>query len=110
MHDHKGQCGNRDELQRGRVQATQPELDAWMVCNPDRAKTLDAEEMDELLSLQGVGGPLTACGVEHFVGQVERRRELLHKVRTVAGTEFVDLLEKFVELLYEKVQPYAERK
>ena len=44
--------------------------------------------MDELLSLQGVGGPLTAFGVDHFVGQLERRRQLLHKVRTIAGTDW----------------------
>ena len=91
-------------------QASQPELRSWVDRNPDRAKQLDNEEMDELLSLQGVGGPLTAFGVEHFVAQIERRRSLLEKVRTIAGTELVDLLEKMVELMYDKVQPYRDRK
>src|SRR5262245_3060434 len=34
-------------------QATQPELLAWLERNPDRAQQLKAEEIDELLSLQG---------------------------------------------------------
>jgi hypothetical protein len=66
--------------------------------------------MDEPLSLQGVGGPLTGFGVEHFVAQIERRRLLLDMVRTIAGTDLVDVLQKMVELIYEKVQPYKDRK
>jgi hypothetical protein len=62
-----------------------------------------------LLSLQGTGGPLTTIGVEHFVGQIERKRKLIHKVQAVAGTEYIDLLEQLVNLMYEKVQPYGDR-
>jgi hypothetical protein len=65
--------------------------------------------MDELLSLQGTGGPLTRIGVEHFVGLIERKRQLLHKVHAIAGTEYLELLEQFIDLLYEKVQPYPDR-
>jgi transcriptional regulator with XRE-family HTH domain len=90
-------------------QATQPELQAWLERNPDRARQLQPEEMDELLSLQGTGGPLTRIGVEHFVGLIERKRQLVHKVHAIAGTEYLDLLEQFVDLVYEKVQPYADR-
>jgi hypothetical protein len=91
-------------------EATQPELRAWMDRNPDRASTLTAEEIDELLSLQGTGGPLTSSGVEHFVELIERRRQLVDKVHTIAGTEYLALLEQFVDLLYEKIQPYTDRK
>jgi transcriptional regulator with XRE-family HTH domain len=90
-------------------QATQPELHAWLERNPDRARQLEPQEMDELLSLQGTGGPLTRIGVEHFVGLIERKRQLVHKVQAIAGTEYLELLEQFVDLLYEKVQPYADR-
>jgi transcriptional regulator with XRE-family HTH domain len=90
-------------------QATQPELQAWLERNPDRARQFEPDEMDELLSLQGTGGPLTHIGVEHFVGLIERKRQLVHKVHAIAGTEYLDLLEQFVDLLYEKVQPYADR-
>jgi transcriptional regulator with XRE-family HTH domain len=109
MHD-KVPAGSDESLRLLYEQATQPELRGWIDRNPDRAKLLDMEEMDELLSLQGVGGPLTGFGVEHFVAQLERRRELLEKVRTIAGTELVDVLEKVVDLMYEKVQPYRDRK
>ncbi len=90
-------------------QATQPELRAWLERNPQRAARLTSSELDELLSLQGTGGPLTAFGVEHFVELIERKHQLIDKVHTIAGTEYLDLLEKMVELMYEKVQPYRDR-
>lgn len=90
-------------------QAMQPEVRLWMEQHPDRAAALTADELDELMSLQGVGGPLTEFGVAEFVGRLERRRRLVQKVTAVAGTEYVELLESFVELLFEKVQPYRDR-
>src|SRR5205823_1218644 len=78
--------------------ATQPELLAWLERNPERARQLTWEEIDELLSVQGVGGPLTCIGVEHYVEIVERKRKLIQQVHAVAGTEYLDLLEKFVDL------------
>jgi transcriptional regulator with XRE-family HTH domain len=100
-----------DEEQRSRLyeQVTQPELRAWLERNPERARELTDDEMDELLSLQGTGGPLTSFGVEHFVEQIVRRRRLVERVTAIAGTEYLDFLEQFVGLLYEKVQPYGDR-
>jgi DNA-binding XRE family transcriptional regulator len=97
-------------VQRRYELATQPELRAWLERNPERAQRLSPAELDELLSLQGTGGPLTSFGVEHFVEQLERRRRLVEQVQVIAGTEYLDVLEKLVGLLYEKVQPYADRK
>jgi hypothetical protein len=94
---------------RGFEQATQPELLAWLERNPDRAQQMNGEEIDELLSLQGTGGPLTAFGVEHFVELIERKRRLIHQVHAIAGTEYLDLLEQLMNLLFEKVQPYKDR-
>ncbi len=96
-------------LQRLYERATQPELLGWLERNPDRARRLTAEELDELLSLQGTGGPLTAFGVEHFVELIERKRRLVERVHAIAGTEYLDFLEQFVGLLFEKVQPYGDR-
>ena len=90
-------------------QATQPELLVWLENNPDRAGRLTSEEVDELLSLQGTGGPLTSFGVAYYVEQLERRRKILEQAAVVAGTEYIDMLERFVGLLYEKVQPYRDR-
>src|SRR5437016_5368219 len=64
------------------------------------------EETDELLSLQGTGGPLTGFGVEHFVSIIERRRKIIEQIHAIAGTEQLDLLEKFVNVLYEKICPF----
>jgi transcriptional regulator with XRE-family HTH domain len=89
--------------------ATQPELLSWLERNPDRARRLTSEEIDELLSLQGTGGPLTQIGVEHYVELIERKRKLIDQVQAIAGTEYLDLLEKMVALMYEKVQPYRDR-
>lgn len=89
--------------------AMQPELRIWLERNPERASRLTPDEMDELLSLQGTGGPLTPFGIAHFVERIERRRRIVEQAVAVAGTELVDLLEQFVGILYEKIQPYASR-
>lgn len=86
--------------------ATQPELQRWMERHPERAKSLTGEEVDELLSLQGTGGPLTRFGVEHFVGLIERKRELKRRIEIIAGTEYLEMLEQLIGLIYEKIQPY----
>ena len=98
-----------DSVRRLYDRATQPELLGWMERNPDRASQLSGEEIDELLSLQGTGGPLTAFGVDGFVARLERRRKLIQQIHAITGTEYLDLLEQFVGLLYEKVQPYRDR-
>jgi hypothetical protein len=106
----EGATGAADDVLRRMYDlATQPELRAWMERNPDRARQLSEDEMDELLSLQGTGGPLTGFGVEGFVHRIERRRKLVQQVQAIAGTEYLDLLEQLVTLLYEKVQPYRDR-
>jgi transcriptional regulator with XRE-family HTH domain len=89
--------------------ATQPEFLAWIERNPERARRLTDDEIDELLSLQGTGGPMTPLGVEHFVAVIERRRKLIEQINAIAGTEYLDVLEKLVALMYEKIQPYADR-
>jgi transcriptional regulator with XRE-family HTH domain len=90
--------------------ATQPQLQAWIERNPERAHQLTAGEIDELLSLQGTGGPLTTIGVEHYVDLIERKRRLIEQVHAIAGTEYLDLLERIVGLMFDKVQPYGDRK
>jgi transcriptional regulator with XRE-family HTH domain len=98
-----------EKLRRLYELATQPELVAWMDRNPERARQLSSEEIEEILSLQGSGGPLTRIGVERFIETLERKRRLIHQIHAVAGTEYLELLEKLVALLYEKVQPERDR-
>jgi transcriptional regulator with XRE-family HTH domain len=98
-----------DPLRRQFDQATQPEVTLWLERNPERAAQFSAEELDELYSLQGTGGPLTSFGVIRFVEQIERRRRLLQKVNDLVGTEMIDLLEPLIDLMHEKIQPYRSR-
>lgn len=96
-------------LRRLYEKAKQPELVAWIERNGERAQQMSDGEVDELLSLQESLDALNAIGVEGFVQQLERRRRLFQQVQTIAATEYRDLLEQLVTLLYEKVHPSRER-
>lgn len=96
-------------LRRLYEKAAQPELVAWIERNGERAAQLSDGEVDELLALQESPDALNAIGVEGFVQRLERRRRLLQQVQAIAATEYRDLLEQLVALLYEKVQPTCER-
>jgi hypothetical protein len=96
-------------LRRLYERAKQPELVAWIERNGERAQQLSDGEVDELLTLQESLDALNAIGVEGFVQQLERRRRLFQQVQTIAATEYRDLLEQLVTLLYEKVHPSRER-
>jgi DNA-binding XRE family transcriptional regulator len=102
-------AGSDEALRALYEKASQPELLAWVERNPERARRLTPAEIDELLALQGAGGPLTGFGVERFVELLERKRRLIGQVQAIAGTEYMDMLEKLVGLIYEKVQPYGDR-
>ncbi len=96
-------------LHRLYEQATHPDLRAWIERNPERSRQLTQEEVDDLLAMQGDDGPLTAVGAEGLIGRMERRRNLLQRVQTIARSEYLDLLEQLVGLIYEKVQPDRPR-
>jgi len=85
--------------------AALPTLVSWLERNKDRASTFEANEVQELLDMQAVGGPLDKLGVERCVDVIERRRTLLCQVREIAATEYLDLLEQFVQLLHDRVKP-----
>ena len=104
-----GPAPPRESMRRLYEAASQPELAAWMERHPERAARLAPDEIDELLSLQGTGGPLTPIGVAQAVERVERKRRLLDQAAIVASTEYIDVLEAMVALMYEKVQPYRDR-
>ncbi len=83
--------------------ATLPELSQWLERNRDRAAELQRDEIEELLDLQQPGGPLERLGVDHGVELIERRRNLVCRVRQLAGTEYFESLEQIVGLMFEKV-------
>jgi transcriptional regulator with XRE-family HTH domain len=85
--------------------ASLPDLVGWLERNRDRAVELRPDEVQELLELQAPGGPLVKLGVDTCVELIERRRQLVCRVKEIAGTEYIDFLEQFVKLIYEKVKP-----
>jgi hypothetical protein len=102
-----GNSSGEDEggLKRLTEQANSPELTAWVDQNRDRASQLTPAEADELLLMQSSNGAITRAHIEHGIELIERKRRLLRRVAVIAGTEQMDLLEQFVNLLFEKVQP-----
>lgn len=95
---------NEEALKLLYDQAALPELVSWLRRHETRACLLTPEEIRELLELQQPGGALERLGVEHVVEMIERRRALLAKVRQIAGTEYLDFMEQFVDLLCDKLQ------
>ena len=104
MHGAPPETGE-DNLKRLYELGKQPELVAWLERHGDRAQRFTPAEVDELLSLQGPNGALAKFGVEQFVELIERKRQLRDRVEVIAATEYLELLERLVDLLYEKVQP-----
>jgi hypothetical protein len=86
-------------------QASTPELLSWLERNPDRAAQITPDEADELLGMEGPAGALARLGVEHSVELIERKRRLLRRVAAIAATDYVDLLEQMVGLIFDKIQP-----
>lgn len=91
-------------LSRGYLLACQPIFCQWSIDHPDRFSELTPDEIDELLSLQATGGPLTEFGVEHFVGILERRRKLHLQLDAIAGTDWLDHVERYLELVFQAIQ------
>jgi hypothetical protein len=87
-------------------QASHPVLRAWIERNPDRTRILDAADFEELLALQDNLGSL---GVEGVVARFERRRLLVQRVATIASTEYLDLLEQLVSLIFDKIAPKGDK-
>ncbi len=84
--------------------STLPELTAWLERNDERCAEFNEDEVEELLKMQEPGGALERLGVEQCVEMLERRRRLLAQVRTIAGTEYLELVEQVVELVQYKLQ------
>jgi transcriptional regulator with XRE-family HTH domain len=85
--------------------AALPDLVNWIERNRDRAAELRPDEIQELLEMQTPSGPLEKLGVENCVELIERRRMLVCRVKEIAGTEYIDLLEQLVQLIFDKVKP-----
>jgi hypothetical protein len=81
----------------------------WAEQNPERAGQLTADELDELLSIFGVGGPLNQQGVDYYVALIERKRLLRERFECVINTEYIDQIEPIVAEMFRAVCPYLDR-
>lgn len=106
---HGRAAADEEALRLLQERATLPELSQWLERNRERAAELQRDEIEELLDLQQPGGPLERLGVDHGVELIERRRNLICRVRQLAGTEYFDSLEQIVGLMYEKVARATRR-
>jgi transcriptional regulator with XRE-family HTH domain len=88
--------------------ATQPRVKDWLENAKSEAARYSHAEIEELLSMQGTGGPLTEEGLTAARRLLDRKRELIRRVQAIAGTEYLGLLESMVSWLFQRVQPYAE--
>lgn len=88
----------------------QPLVYEWMEDNPVRAAAMSEDEIDELFSMFGVGGPLTLEGVEHFVRMIERKREVYRVVGELMDTHLADVIEGIATSLHGLVQVYPDRR
>ena len=87
--------------------ATQPQVKQWLENEANEAARYSQDEIGELLSMQGTGGPLTAEGLQAALRLLDRKRRLVERVQIIAGTEHLSLLEGIVDVLFERVQPYG---
>jgi hypothetical protein len=85
--------------------STAPDLLEWLNKNLERAAQLTPDEADELLAMEGPTGLLPQMGVEHCVERIERKRRLLRRAAAIASTDYIDLLEQMVGLVFDKIQP-----
>jgi len=106
---HGKPAADDESLKLLKERAVLPELVGWLERNSDRAAELRPDEVQELLELQTPGGPMVKLGVDTCVELLERRRQLVCRVKEIAGTEYIDFLEQFVKLIYEKVKPTVGR-
>jgi len=88
---------------------TLAELARWLERNGPRKMELRADEIAELLEMQSPGGPLERFGVEHVIDRIERRRRLVCQVAAIAASEYLELVEQFVALIFEKVSAGTPR-
>jgi len=83
--------------------ATLPEFVGWLQRNPERSAAFRGDDITQLLAMQDAGGPMERLGVEQCVLNIERRRELLLKVKMIVNTEFIDVVESVVNLVCDKI-------
>lgn len=90
-----------------RLRQRQPALADWLENTPQH--DLTPLEIEELASLQGTGGPLTAAGLEEWMERLRRKRQLLRRTEILAGTSYLPLLEEITRLMLAELDPSRQQ-
>ncbi|REJ94083.1 MAG: XRE family transcriptional regulator [Planctomycetota bacterium] len=85
--------------------ATNPEVSAVIDDRPDLFRGWSEQELDELYSMFGTGGQLTARGVVLAAEAINRKREAIRKLDVVLETHLREDAIHLVDTLYRMVQP-----
>ena len=75
----------------------------WCKARPQWFHGWTEAEFDEIYSRFGMGGVLTQQGALETVASMNRRRELIAKVKLLWETGEAELLESMIEVLYRRV-------
>ncbi len=86
-------------------QLTNPVVKQVAAESPTLFSGWDEADWNELYSTFGTGGQLTEFGVRQTAAKINQRREILRKLCIVLETEYSDLAEEMIELLYRRTQP-----
>ncbi|MCE9545551.1 MAG: helix-turn-helix domain-containing protein [Planctomycetia bacterium] len=91
------------EARRRFDRETNPLVDELLCAEPALFAGWTAADFDELYSRFGTGGALAEEGVRVAAEQMNRNRELHHRVALILESDQRELLFGFVELLYKQV-------
>jgi len=82
---------------------TNPVVEELVQSRPQWFHGWTEAEFDEIYSRFGMGGALTQQGAQETVASMNRRRDLLAKVKLLWETGEAELLESMIEVLYRRV-------
>lgn len=83
--------------------ATNPVVDEVVDQAPEWFEGWSQADYDSLYSRFGAGGQLTFAGAVEVVRQMNRQRDIQHKVALVLESGEAELLEQIVNLLYQRI-------
>lgn len=90
--------------------ATNPLVSEVMQDQPQLFTGWSPDDMDELCSTFGTGGPLTEQGVITAAEAINRKRDAIHKLHIVLETHLRDHALHMIEMLYDLVEaPPSDR-
>lgn len=91
-------------------QQTNPVVERVIQAHPELFQDWTTAEFEELYSRFGMGGALTEEGVMAMARKTNRRRDLERKLAILLESSQADVVEGFINLLFEKVRAQSPAK